>query len=365
MIKAIIVDDEQMVREGLKEHYHWDKYDIQVVDIFENGKKAYQFLQKNDINLIITDVVMPEMNGFELVTEARKLNPDVKIIFVSGYTDAKYLLEALKVNATDFIFKSIDFNELDEAIERVVQSQEQQSRLKKLEKQVDRNIALLAKQQIEERISSRIIGAIIDGSSEKITQAAQAAFDSCLSMSHDNRNNFLYHILLLPSQLLHSTPSEERGCYKSVESLLSDFMKCNSTDEKCKFILESLLQAAEKYGESEKSQNNAVVSAVIDEINEHFTNQISVSYLAEQVKLSPAYLCVLFKQYTGQTVNQYITQARLQEAKKMLKDVKYSVEEVCYEVGYLSTSYFSRLFKQTTGMTPSEYRNAIRESKTD
>ncbi len=365
MIKAIIVDDEQMVREGLKEHYHWSKYDIEIVAIFENGITAYKYLQKNKVDLIISDVVMPEMNGFELVSKARELDPDIKIIFVSGYTDAKYLMEALKLNATDFIFKSIDFNELDDAIERVVQSQEQQSRLKKLEKQVDQNIALLAKQQIEERITSRIISAIINGEPDKIIEAAQVAFESCSSMTFDNRNNFLYHILLLPSQLLQNTASEERGRYKSVETLLGDFMKCNNDEEKFNFIIESLLQASEKYSISEKPENNAVVSAVVDEINKNFSNQISVSYLAEQVKLSPAYLCVLFKQYTGQTVNQYITQARLKKSKDLLKNVKLSIEEICYEVGYLSTSYFSRLFKQTTGMTPSEYRNSICESKTD
>lgn len=363
MIKAIIVDDEKIVREGLKEHYHWDKYDIDVVHMFANGADAYNFVKENTVDLIISDVVMPEMNGFELAAKARALNPDIKFIFVSGYTDAKYLLEALKLNATDFIFKSIDFNELDEAIERVVQFKQQQSRLKKLEQQVDQNIAILAQQQLEERTTSRIIGAIMDGNAEKITEAAKMAFESSSSMSYDDKNNFLYHILLIPSQILQNVAPEEKGPYKSVEVLLGNFMKCKSLDEKYDFILSSLLEASRCYGIFERPENNAVISTVIKLINEHFMEQISVSSLADEVKLSTPYLCVLFKQVTGQTINQFITQTRLQKAKDMLKDVKYSIEEVCYYVGYLSTSYFSRLFKQTTGLTPSEYRNSVCETK--
>jgi len=363
MIKAIIVDDEKIVREGLKEHYHWAKYGIIVVNSFENGKLAYDFLSQNEIDLVISDVVMPEMNGLELASKARKINPNIKFIFVSGYTDAKYLLEALKLNATDFIFKSIDFDELDAAIERVVEFKQQQSRIKRLEKQVDRNISILAKQQLEEKTSTRVLGAIIDGDSDKISEATKAAFEICSGMPYDDRNNFLYHVLLLPTQILQDVPAESRGSYKSVEVLLGNFMKYKEMDSQFEFILSSLMEASDKYSVTKKPESNAVISTIVSIINDHFMDPISVTSLADNVKLSPAYLCVLFKQVTGMTINQFITQTRLQKAKDMLKDVTYTVEEVCYYVGYLSTSYFSRLFKQTTGLTPSEYRNSVCESQ--
>lgn len=363
MIKAIIVDDEKIVREGLREHYHWEKYDINVVSMFENGFEAYNFIRNNEVDLIISDVVMPEMNGLELASKARELNKDIKFIFVSGYTDAKYLLEALKLNATDFIFKSIDFNELDKAIERVVQFKQQQSRLKKLEQQIGHNIAILAQQQLEEKTTSMIISAIMDGDTQKITEVVRMAFESCSSMSFDDKNNFLYHVLLIPTQILQNMLPDDKGPYKSVEELLGKFMKCKDFDSKCEFTLSALLEASHCYFICEKPENNAVISAVIKNINEHFMEQISVTSLAEGVNFSAAYLCVLFKQVTGQTINQFITQTRLQKAKDMLKDVKYSVEEICYYVGYLSTSYFSRLFKQNVGLTPSEYRNSVCETK--
>lgn len=84
--------------------------------------------------------------------------------------------------------------------------------------------------------------------------------------------------------------------------------------------------------------------------------QLSVTSLAEAVYLTPTYLCVLFKQATGKTINEYITQERLNKAKEFLAQTNIHLYDVCYKVGYLSPSYFSRLFKKYTGQTPGEYR---------
>ena len=84
--------------------------------------------------------------------------------------------------------------------------------------------------------------------------------------------------------------------------------------------------------------------------------QISVASLAAQVHLTPTYLCVLFKQATGKTINEYLTSERIRHAKRLLSDPSVRLYDVCYKVGYLSPSYFSKLFKKLTGMPPEEYR---------
>lgn len=367
MIRAIIVDDEKIVREGLRDHYHWSKYDVCVVGTFEDGKQADDFLNDNEVDLIVTDVVMPRMNGMELAESARKKYPDVKLIFVSGFTDAGYLLNALKLNATDFIFKSVDFDELDEAVERVVlnlsRSRQQLSHIQKLEKQVDSSMALLVQQQMEEKTGSAILGALTSGDKDRIASLAAEAVDGSVSFpSQDEKNNFLYRLLLLPNQILQSLEPQERGLYRSIEELLASFMNCTDVEEKKEFIINALVDASDRYLHTDtlsKPDSNAVVAELENHINSHYMDQISVTSLADHVRLSPAYMCVLFKQVSGQTINQYITKTRLMNAKRMLEDVSISIEEVCYGTGYLSTSYFSRLFKQNTGLTPSEYRNTV------
>jgi len=112
-----------------------------------------------------------------------------------------------------------------------------------------------------------------------------------------------------------------------------------------------------------KTHSHAIVDQVRRKIEERYKEQISISTLAEEVYLTPTYLCVLFKQTTGSTINEYLTMTRLEKAKQLLADSNIKLYDVCYEVGYLSPSYFSRLFKKYVGISPSEYRNMTLSSK--
>ena len=68
------------------------------------------------------------------------------------------------------------------------------------------------------------------------------------------------------------------------------------------------------------------------------------------------YLCLLFRQTTGTTINHYLTTIRMEKAKELLMDLSNKLYDVSYAVGYMNPSYFSRQFKKYTGLLPSEYR---------
>ena len=83
-----------------------------------------------------------------------------------------------------------------------------------------------------------------------------------------------------------------------------------------------------------------------------------MSYLADKVAISPNYLHTLFKNKTGQTLLDYITNRRIDAAKRLLEDPYNRIYEISEKVGYKSTNYFTTIFKNIVGMTPSEYRKS-------
>lgn len=118
---AIIVDDEAIVRDGLKKHFDWKKYSIELKGCFEDGTGAWEYLKISEVDILITDVRMVHMDGIELTRRAVEKYPNINVLFISGYGDVDYLKNALKLGAVDYILKSIDLDEFAEAIERATE----------------------------------------------------------------------------------------------------------------------------------------------------------------------------------------------------------------------------------------------------
>ena len=88
-----------------------------------------------------------------------------------------------------------------------------------------------------------------------------------------------------------------------------------------------------------------------------YTNELlSIKDISEHVLFSTSYVCTLFKNETGQTLNQYITDYRIEKAKELLLDHRNRIGDISKEVGYADSNYFGKIFKKQVGMTPSEFR---------
>ena len=129
---AIIVDDEAIVREGLVKHFDWKKYSIEIKGCFADGTDAWEFLKNQEIDILITDVKMVRMDGIELTRRAVEKYPNINVLFISGYGDIDYLKNAIKLGAVDYILKSIDLEELAEAMERTTERIRKRKRYEKI-----------------------------------------------------------------------------------------------------------------------------------------------------------------------------------------------------------------------------------------
>jgi len=102
---------------------------------------------------------------------------------------------------------------------------------------------------------------------------------------------------------------------------------------------------------------NKNVAAVMRYILKNLSDaNLSLKSISEFSMLTPAYVCSIFKAETGKTVNRYITDARMEKAKKLLLDKKLKIHTVAKMAGYADTKYFARLFRKNTGVKPSEFR---------
>ncbi len=100
-----------------------------------------------------------------------------------------------------------------------------------------------------------------------------------------------------------------------------------------------------------------MIFMIKDYIARHYGNDLlSIKDISDHVHLSVSYVCTYFKNQTGQTLNQYLTEYRMEKAMQLLKDSRYQIADVSYKVGYNNGNYFSKSFKKYTGMTPSKYR---------
>jgi YesN/AraC family two-component response regulator len=103
--------------------------------------------------------------------------------------------------------------------------------------------------------------------------------------------------------------------------------------------------------------NNLLVRKAVRYIEERYAEPFSLKDLAEELFVSPNYLCELFKRHTGRNITEYLSDYRLRQAEKYLKQIACKVADVSTLVGYKDAKYFSTAFKKKYGMTPLEYRN--------
>ena len=183
------------------------------------------------------------------------------------------------------------------------------------------------------------------------------------SMPEQDQDNFMLSLLLLPPRTMPGLRTREDSPYRNQRGLVEHWLGCLSHVEQERFLLQVMAEVTRLLGEDQDPGTSALIGQIKRLIDQQYMDQISVTSLAGQVHLTPTYLCVLFKQSTGLTINEYLTAERIRHAKELLRQPDVRLYDICYRVGYLSPSYFSKLFKKQTGMPPSEYRfNAFRES---
>lgn len=112
MIKVFIVEDETVIREGIKRRIDWEANGLCLVGEAGDGELAYPMIQETKPDLLITDIMMPFMDGLELSELVKREMPQIKIIIISGFEHFVYANRALKIGIVDYLSKPVDARKL-------------------------------------------------------------------------------------------------------------------------------------------------------------------------------------------------------------------------------------------------------------
>ena len=130
MYRILLVDDEILVRDAIRENIDWRGMDCELVGDCENGQQAAAFVKEHEVDIVLTDICMPYMDGMELSHFLHDNYPDIVIVIFSGFGEFEYAKRAIQYNVSEYMLKPVTAMEL----RKVIESMKEQVDAKRREK---------------------------------------------------------------------------------------------------------------------------------------------------------------------------------------------------------------------------------------
>ncbi len=122
----LIVDDELLIRDLLYDFFVSQGWQPSMAD---NGQKALDILAEKDIDLVLTDIRMPELDGLELTTEMKEHYPNIPVIIMTAYPSVDSAVQALRNKVADYITKPFNINQLFKSVMSQIESKKQDQKV--------------------------------------------------------------------------------------------------------------------------------------------------------------------------------------------------------------------------------------------
>lgn len=124
MLRIAIVDDEILIREGLARMISKENTEFLVIGTYSDGKHLLDELPSLQLDVVITDIRMPQINGLELIKQLKASHPQIRSILMSGFVEFNYAREAIRSSAVDYLLKPIDKEQLFELLYHLEEEQQ-------------------------------------------------------------------------------------------------------------------------------------------------------------------------------------------------------------------------------------------------
>lgn len=432
MYRMLIIDDEPAIVKGLVQLFSECEMEL---DVWE-ATSAYEvmdIIQQVKVDLVLSDIRMPEINGLQLIDEILFYWPSSKVIFLTGYSEFEYAYAAFQKNVENYILKHEDDATLLAAVQAVVDKLDAEMKNEALLEQALKETAyvqpLIKKQFLEAlllgeplqellsrepfcsltfRIRTDLPVILLSGFVTKwgegnklhayhsIQRIFTTAMTSLLAAEELLFDNSALVWLIQPnpdSQRL--TLPDRTPDWKAAAAYLKGMLE--SVQNSCQatlgvdvsfMISGTALSWNEVHQELEKMKSwigkndgltptmtivdmgslhrkeqvqgeHALIEKIHRFIDERLGEDLSLIKMADVAFMNPSYFSRYYKQQTGRNVSEYIQSSRLKEAKAMLADSRWKVQDIAQRLGFASPSYFAIFFKKMTGLTPQEFRERL------
>lgn len=314
MYRILLADDEQIERMALAKRLKRNFGDSLAISEAVDGKEALEVFGREKSQIVIMDISMPEMNGAEAAEQIRRMDEDCVIIFLTAYDDFAYAKRAIVIRALDYLLKPCDEEELVAVMEEAMRLTDRREKGKQ-------------EHRAEKGQDWAGIRNEVDGQSAAGSRSGAGGQDAAGSRSEAGGRD-----------------AADNQSAKEVQAAADEEYTGAAGIEECSSG--RMAQAAQTMREY---------------VRNNYMKEISMQDAARMMNYSDAYFCKLFKQCFDQNFTSYLTNFRVNEAKRLLMNPNVSVKDVGMQVGYYDSNYFAKVFKRITGMIPSEYRDSLRK----
>ena len=209
MLKVFLVEDEFVIREGIKNNIDWETHGYEFCGEAGDGELAYPMIQRLRPDIVITDIRMPFMDGLELSRLIRRELPDIEIIILSGYQEFEYAKEAIKLGVAQYLSKPINGEELLAELEELSAKIEEKRRATQIRERYLKEMEENTLRERKKLFQSLVVGD--NTAAELLESAERLGIDLSAPW---------YNIILFKTQSLRHAQDEYSGSLIRIEEEL-------------------------------------------------------------------------------------------------------------------------------------------------
>lgn len=356
----MIVDDMEIMRRELKRMRIWGEQTGFIISAeAKDGQDAIKRLREKNIDLVITDIRMPIIDGVELLKKIIEEELSHCVVFLSEYTEFEYARQGIVYGAFDYIVKPVDEEKLEKLLAKVRKYIEK----KKLEKEKIKNLESELEEKVEIFYAPEDVEKIVKlfkDMDEKVVEVSSNLIERIGATVDYDLLKIAYVLKRITSTLIEALKEIYPWLHKFTN--ISEYYDIDFTKDldflmiKYTFleIIKELIKTIKKFELG--NEMNSMVRNICRVVLEHVDTQVSIRSIAEQLFLNQSYLSTLYKEKTGISLVEYITMVKVERAKILFKNTEIKNYEVANQLGYKDVEYFSKVFKKYTGITPSEFK---------